>query len=81
MYAQLHRTARRRVKQKAVIAVAHRVLVMLYHMLREGKPSSDLGPDYFERLEATQIERYHVRRLEQTGYTVTLTPASATSSG
>ncbi len=46
-------------------------------MLREGRPSSDLGPDYFERLEATQIERYHVRRLERLGSTVTFTPAPA----
>jgi transposase len=75
--AQFHRIARRRGKQKAVVAVSHSVLVILYHMLREGKPYSDLGPDYFERLEATQIERYHVRHLEQLGYTVTLTPASA----
>ena len=75
--AQFHRIARRRGKQKAVIAVAHSVLVILYHVLREGKPYNDLGPDYFEKLEATQIERYHVRRLEQLGYTVTLTPAPA----
>lgn len=75
--AQFHRIARRRGKQKAVVAVAHSVLVILYHMLREGKPYSDLGPDYFEKLEATRIERYHVRRLEQLGYTVTLTPAPA----
>lgn len=75
--AQFHRIARRRGKQKAVVAVAHSVLIILYHMLREGKPYSDLGPDYFEKLEATRIERYHVRRLEQLGYTVTLTPAPA----
>ena len=75
--AQFHRIARRRGKQKAVVAVSHSVLVILYHMLREGKPYNDLGPDYFERLEATHIERYHVRRLEQLGYTVTLTPAPA----
>jgi transposase len=75
--AQFHRIARRRGKQKAVVAVSHSVLVILYHMLREGRPYSDLGPDYFERLEATRIERYHVRRLEQLGYTVTLTPAPA----
>ncbi|HLW00367.1 MAG TPA: IS110 family transposase [Ktedonobacterales bacterium] len=75
--AQFHRIARRRGKQKAVVAVSHSVLIILYHMLREGRPYSDLGPDYFEKLEATQIERYHVRRLEQLGYTVTLTPASA----
>ena len=36
-----------------------------------------VGPDYFEKLEATHIERYHVRRLEHLGYTVTLTPAPA----
>ena len=75
--AQLHHIARRRVKQKAVIAVAHRVLIILSHMLCEGRPYSDLGSDYFERLEATQIERYHVRRLERLGYTVTLTAAPA----
>jgi transposase len=75
--AQFHRIARRRGKQKAVVAVSHSVLVILSHMLRDGKPYSDLGPDYFERLEATQIERYHVRRLEQLGYAATLTPAPA----
>ena len=35
---------------------------------------SPLGPDYFDRLEAARIEYHHVRRLEQLGYTVTLTP-------
>jgi transposase len=60
-----------------VVAVSHSVLVMLYHMLREDCPYTDLGPDYFEQLEADRIERYHVRRLEQLGYTVTLTPAPA----
>jgi transposase len=40
--AQFHRIARRRGQQKAVLAVAHSVLVILYHRLREDKPSSDL---------------------------------------
>jgi transposase len=75
--AQFHRIARRRGQQKAVMAVAHSVLVILYHMLREGRPYTDLGPDYFEHLEASRIERYHVLRLERLGYTVTLTPAPA----
>jgi transposase len=75
--AQFHRIARRRGQQKAVMAVAHSVLVILYHMLQEGRPYADLGPDYFEQLEAARIERYHVRRLERLGYTVTLTPAPA----
>jgi transposase len=75
--AQFHRIARRQGKQKAVIAVAHSVFVILYHMLRDGTPYRDLGPDSFEKLEAAHIEHYHVRRVEHLGYTVTLTPASA----
>ena len=33
--------------------------------------------DYFDKLDTARIERHHVRRLEQLGYTVTLTPAHA----
>ena len=75
--AQFHRIARRRGKQKAVMAVAHSVLVILYHMLKDNRPYSDLGADYFDQLDRTRIERHHVRRLEELGYTVTLTPAPA----
>ncbi len=59
------------------MAVAHRVLVTLYHMLRDHRPSSDLGADYCDQLDRQRAERHHVRRLQQLGYTVTLTPASA----
>lgn len=75
--AQYHRIARRRGKQKAVMAVAHSVLVILYHILRDKKPYSDLGADYFDKLDTTRIQRHHVRRLEQLGYTVTLAPKEA----
>jgi len=43
-------------------------------MLRDKKPYSDLGADYFDKLDTARIERHHVRRLEQLGYTVRLTP-------
>jgi hypothetical protein len=69
-----HRVARRRGKQKAIMAVMHKVLVIIYHVLRPKKPSVELGPDYFDHWEAARLERHHVRRLEQFGYTVTLTP-------
>jgi transposase len=69
-----HRIARRRGKQKAIMALSHKVLVILYHVLRDKKPYTDLGADYFDKLDTTRIERHHVRRLEQLGYTVTLTP-------
>ena len=69
-----HRIARRRGKQKAIVALAHKVLVILYHVLREKKPYTDLGADYFDKLDTSRIQRHHVRRLEQLGYTVMLTP-------
>jgi transposase len=75
--AQYHRIARRRGKQKAIVAVSHSVLVILYHVLREKKPYQDLGADYFAKLDTSRQERHHIRQLEQLGYTVTLTPKEA----
>lgn len=75
LVAQYRRLSKRRGVHKAVVAVAHSVLVVISHMLRDQRPYTDLGADYFERLDAARLERHHVRRLEQLGYTVTLTPA------
>ena len=75
--AQFQRLMRRRGKYKAVMAVAHTLLVIIYHLLRDHVPYADLGPDYFDRLDQARVERHHVRRLEQLGYTVTLSPAVA----
>ena len=72
--AQFRRLTRRRGVYKALIAVAHSLLVIIYHVLKTQRPYLELGPDYFDRLEQTQLERHHVRRLEQLGYAVTLSP-------
>jgi len=75
--AQYQRLARRRGKHKAILAVAHSVLVIVYHVLRDRQPYRDLGAQYFERLDAARIERHHIHRLEQLGYIVTLSPRQA----
>lgn len=72
--AQFRRLTRRRGVYKALIAVAHSLLVIIYHVLKTGPPYHELGPDYFDRLEQSQRERHHVRWLEQLGYDVTLSP-------
>ncbi len=77
LHAQYHRLARRRGKLKAAMAVAHSVLVIAYCLLRDHKPYTDLGADYLEQRDAIRVERHHVQRLQQLGYTVTLTPAAA----
>ena len=75
--AQFRRLARRRGLYKALVAVAHSVLVIIYHVLRERRPYTDLGADYFEKLDAQRLEQLHVRRLNALGYSVTLTPLPA----
>lgn len=77
LHAQYHRLARRRGKHKAAMAVAHTLLVMIYHVLKQQRPYDELGADYFDRLDAARLERHHVRRLEQLGFTVTLSPKEA----
>jgi transposase len=72
--AQYHRLARRRGKQKAILAVAHSLLVIIYHILQTKQPYRDLGADYFAKLDTDRLQRRAVQQLEHLGYTVTLTP-------
>ena len=39
--AQYHRVARRRGREKAIVAVSHSLLVIMYHVLREKKPYTE----------------------------------------
>jgi transposase len=69
-----HRIARRRGKKRAIIAVAHSLLVCIYHMIRDNQPYQDLGPEHLEQLDSERLERLAVQRLQHLGYDVTLTP-------
>ena len=70
--AQFRRLAARRGKKKAVVAVAHSILVAAYHLLTRSEPYADLGGDYFDRRDQQAVERRLVRRLEALGNKVTL---------
>ncbi len=76
LHVLYQRIARRRGKPRAMLAVAHSLLVSIYHMLRDQVPYQDLGPDHFDHLHAQRLERHYVRRLEALGFEVRLTPAS-----
>jgi transposase len=65
--AQYRRISKRRGPKRAAIAVAHSILVIAYHVLREGVAFQDLGTDYFDRMNSTKAKRYHLRRLEELG--------------
>lgn len=70
--AQYRRLAKRRGKKRAIIAVSHSILIIIYHMLKYHQHFIELGGDFFDRLDPERITRYHVKRLESFGFTVTL---------
>jgi hypothetical protein len=78
--ALYRRQARGLGAKRAVIAVAHSVLVISYYTLRDGSEYKDLGANYFSEVDKVRLERHHVHRLEQLGYAVTLTSAEAARS-
>ena len=70
--AQYHRLAKRIGKSKAIVAVSHSLLVIMYHLLRTQEPYSDLGPLYFETRNHERERQRAVRHLQSLGYEVTL---------
>src|SRR5262245_51141649 len=78
--AQYHRIARRRGDKKAITAVGHSILVIAWHVLRNGGSYRDLGHEYFDRLDRDRLVRYHTRRLAELGVVLpSPSPASAAS--
>jgi transposase len=70
--AQYRRLAARRGKKRAILAVAHSMLVMAYDMIQRREPYRDAGADFFDRLQPKDTARRLVKRLESLGYHVTL---------
>jgi transposase len=72
--AQYKRIAARRGKKRALMALGHTILVIVYTLLTRKQPYQDLGAAYFDSLEQQRVERRLVRRLERLGYRVSLQP-------
>ena len=70
--AQYQRLAARRGPNKAAIAVAHSILIIAYHLLKDRGTYDDLGADFFDRRDQDALERRLVRRLEALGNKVTV---------
>ncbi|MGC1435030.1 MAG: transposase [Terriglobales bacterium] len=62
----------RRGYKRAAVAIAHEILVSIYHMFSQQVPYHDLGDFYLDNLNKHHLTRTLVRRLERMGYTVTL---------
>jgi transposase len=71
---QYHRLAARQGAKRAILAVAHSILVIIYHLLRDGTTYQDLGGNYFDERNRQATVRRAARRIEALGYKVTLQP-------
>ncbi|SRR5438132_8368748 len=74
--AQFRRLVIRRGGKKAIIALGHTLLVIVYHVLADEKNYDELGGNYFDERDRQAVQKQLVRRLEKLGYEVTLTPTS-----
>jgi transposase len=79
LVAQYHRLASRRGTKRAVVAVAHSIVVIIYHLLTRQEPYRESGGNYFDERRRESVANRLVHRLEKLGYQVALDtkPASA----
>lgn len=70
--AQFRRLAAARGTKRAVVAVAHTMLTIGYHLLQRGTTCQDLGANYFDQRHILRTTKRLVKRLEALGHRVTL---------
>jgi transposase len=67
----------RRGYKRALFAIAHKILIAVYHVLSRGVPYRDLGEGYLDQLARSRIKSHLLARLQRLGYKVTLEPLAA----
>jgi transposase len=71
-----YRLAGRRGAKRAIVAVAHRILTAVYHMLIRHEPFRDLGAAYLDERHKSKVVKVATQRLQRLGYRVTLEPVA-----
>lgn len=77
--AFFYRVKARRGWAKANMAVAHKILVFAYCMLKNGITYQDLGDNYFDKLHPERVAHRLLHRLQQLGLEVTVAPSKLLS--
>src|SRR5262249_4936448 len=75
--AKFLRLNARRGYKRALMAIAHKILLAAYHVLAGACPYKDLGETYLDQLQSKRLTKTLVRRLEALGYTVEIKPTAA----
>ena len=70
--SQFHRFSKRLGRKKALVAVAHSLLVVIFHVLQSDQTYTELGGDYFDRNHVEHQREYHLRQLQMLGLKITV---------
>jgi len=70
--AQYRRMVKRMGKKKALVAVAHSLLVIAYEVIKEKTPYREMGGDYFEKRDVEKKRKKLIKQLEAMGLKVTV---------
>ena len=73
--AQFDRLVVRRGKKRATVAVAHSMMIAIYHILKDGVPFVDLGEDYYTQFNTEKKINHYLKKLETLGWTPSIDPA------
>ena len=72
------RISAHRGKKRAYVAVAHSMLIAIYHVLHDGVGFRDLGADYYNQFNRERKANGMLKKLKALGYEVTIAAVPAT---
>ena len=76
LQARFRRVLQQRGPKKAVVAGAHALLRVVYHVLADGTVYREAGANSYDRHHSQRVTRRALQTLERQGYRVTLAPAA-----
>ncbi len=67
-YAQFMRISAHRGKKRAYVAVAHSMLIAIYHIIKDGVVFKDLGADYYNQFNKERKINAYLKKLKALGW-------------
>lgn len=67
-YAQFKRISAHRGNKRAYVAVAHSMLIAIYHILKDGVAFKDLGSEYYNQFNRERKINAYLKKLKALGY-------------
>jgi len=76
-FAQYQRLVTKRGANRATVAIAHSMLIAIYHMLKDNVPFKDLGSNYYTKFNTDKKANYYLKKLQELGVSVPVSLATA----